>query len=77
VDVTRGKVALPPDGYAWAWCPRLSSRRRERSECRSGDSRGARRADTPRDGHAGTAIGSVLTVRVAANAAGERIPSAL
>lgn len=45
------------------------------TECLSGDSRGALRADTPSADHA--ASGSVLVRSVAANAAGERIPSEL
>ena len=46
-------------------------------ECLNGDSRGARRVGPPGRCHVVGGVGSAAAARVAANAAGERIPSEL
>ncbi len=75
--MTPGTLVLRPDGQP-GLCPAAVVVKAEpEGECLNGDSRGARRPRGPRLGHAGTVIGSASSARVAANAAGERIPSAL
>ena len=76
--MTPGKVASGPDGEAECSPAAVVVKAEPEGECLSGDSRGARRAGRPPLGcHAAWAIGSAPAASVAANAAGERIPSAL
>ena len=76
VDVTPGKGALWPDGHDAGLCPRLSSRRPASGASAGVAIAAGRSAPTyPAAGHA--ASSSVPVRSVAANAAGERIPSEL
>ena len=74
--MTPGKVALWPDGQSGFVPAAVVVRAEPEGECLNGDSRGARRPGALRC-YAARAIGSAPAARVAANTAGERIPSEL